>query len=110
MTPDFGRGESPFDLYRKFVKGLANPALGPLGTEGPFYAQRIAPNVFGTKGGPVIDSHARIVDFEGDPILGLYGAGNTIASPFGVGSPGSGGSLGPGVIFGYLAGEHLTAA
>ena len=67
------------------------------------------PHLFGTKGGPVIDDRARIVDWDGKPIPGLFGAGNSVASPFGLAYPGGGGSLGPGVTFGYLAGESLTS-
>jgi succinate dehydrogenase/fumarate reductase flavoprotein subunit len=107
--PEFGRGQAPFDLWRKLDRTLPNPALAPIGTSGPFYAQRIGNHLFGTKGGPVIDEHARIVDYDGKPIPGLYGAGNSVASPFGLAYPGGGGSLGPGVTFGYRAGAALTA-
>lgn len=107
--PLFHRGESAWDRWRKLDRTLANPCLAPLGTEGPFYAQRVVPRLFGTKGGPVIDDHARIVDWDGNPIPGLYGAGNSVASPFGLAYPGGGGSLGPGVTFGFAAGESLTS-
>jgi 3-oxosteroid 1-dehydrogenase len=106
--PQFGRGESPWDLWRKLDTSLANPALAPVGTTGPFYAQRIVPRCFGTKGGAVIDDRGRIIDFEGNPIPGLFGAGNSVASPVALAYPGGGGSLGPGVTFGYVAGETLT--
>ena len=105
----FGRGVAGWDRWRKLDKTLANPALAPLGTKGPFYAQRIVARCFGTKGGAVIDDHARILDFDGTPIPGLYGAGNAIASPFGLAYPGGGGTLAPAVTFGYLAGEALTS-
>ena len=107
--PQFGRGVAPWDRWRKLDKTLPNPSLAPLGTKGPFYAQRVAARCFGTKGGAVIDDHARVLDFEGTPIPGLYGAGNAIASPFGLAYPGGGGTLAPAVTFGYLAGESLTA-
>jgi succinate dehydrogenase/fumarate reductase flavoprotein subunit len=109
IDPEFHRGDSAWDRWRKLDKTLVNPCIAPLGTAGPFHAQRIVPRLFGTKGGPVIDDHARIVDFDGTPIPGLYGAGNSVASPFGLAYPGGGGSLGPGVTFGYAAGEALTA-
>jgi hypothetical protein len=107
--PAFGRGIAGWDRWRKLDRSLPNPALAPLGTEGPFHAQRIVARCFGTKGGGVIDEHARILDFEGRPIPGLYGAGNAIASPFGLAYPGGGGTLAPAVTFGYLAGESLTS-
>jgi 3-oxosteroid 1-dehydrogenase len=106
--PAFGRGVAAWDRWRRLDKTLPNPTLAPLGKDGPFYAQRIVARCFGTKGGPVIDEHARILDFEGCPIPGLYGAGNAVASPFGLAYPGGGGTLAPAVTFGYLAGEALT--
>ena len=108
--PAFHRGVAAWDRWRKFDSTLANPALAPIGTTGPFYAQRVQARCFGTKGGPVIDEQARIVDFDGNPIPGLYGAGNGVASPFGLAYPGGGGTIGPAITFGYLAGESLTAA
>jgi 3-oxosteroid 1-dehydrogenase len=107
--PVFRRGEAGWDRWRKFDETYPNPALAPLGTDGPFFAQQVVPRVFGTRGGPVIDEHARIVDFEDKPIPGLFGAGNAVASPFGLSYPGGGGTLAPAVTFGYLAGEFLTA-
>ncbi|HLK79192.1 MAG TPA: FAD-dependent oxidoreductase [Streptosporangiaceae bacterium] len=106
--PAFGRGVAGWDRWRKLDKTLANPALAPLGSTGPFYAQRVVARCFGTKGGPVIDQAARIVDFDGAPIPGLYGAGNSVAAPFGLAYPGGGGTLAPAVTFGYVAGQSLT--
>jgi hypothetical protein len=109
QDPAFGRGVAGWDRWRKLDKTLANPALAPLGSTGPFYAQRVVARCFGTKGGPVIDEAARIIDFEGTPIPGLYGAGNAVAAPFGLAYPGGGGTLAPAVTFGYVAGQSLTA-
>jgi hypothetical protein len=109
LDPQFGRGEAGWDRWRKYDKTYPNSALAPLGDTGPFYAQHIIPRCFGTRGGPVIDEHARIVDFDNEPIPGLYGAGNAVASPFGHSYPGGGGTLAPAVTFGYLAGEALTS-
>jgi hypothetical protein len=107
--PAFGRGVAAWDRWRRLDRTLPNPTMAPLGSTGPFYAQRIVARCFGTKGGPVIDAEARIVDFEGRPIAGLYGAGNAVASPFGLAYPGGGGTIAPAVTFGYLAGESLTS-
>ena len=60
----------------------------------------------GTKGGPVTDGDARVLDVDGDVIDGLYAAGNTMASVFGMTYGGPGGTLGPAMTFGYLAGRH----
>jgi 3-oxosteroid 1-dehydrogenase len=107
--PAFGRGVGGWDRWRKFDTTYPNPTLAPLGEAGPFYAQRVVARCFGTKGGPVIDEQARVIDFEGAPIPGLYGAGNAVASPFGLAYPGGGGTLAPAVTFGYVAGESLTS-
>ena len=42
---------------------------------GPFYAIRMEPEFINTDGGPVRDAHARVIDREGNPIPGLYSAG-----------------------------------
>lgn len=41
----------------------------------PFYAVRCCPEVLNTDGGPRRNEHAQIVDVEGNPIPGLYSAG-----------------------------------
>src|SRR5262249_45637020 len=97
--PQFGRGIAGWDRWRKFGKDYPNSALAPIGMKGPFYAQQVLARLFGTRGGPVIDKHARIVDFENIPIPGLYGAGNAVASPFGLSYPGGGGTLAPAITF-----------
>jgi 3-oxosteroid 1-dehydrogenase len=106
--PAFHRGEIAWDRWRRVDRTLKNPALAPIG-RGPYYAQRVVLRCFGTKDGPVIDDRARILDFDGAPIPGLCGAGNAIASPFGLAYPGGGGTLGPATTFGYVAGGTLTS-
>jgi succinate dehydrogenase/fumarate reductase flavoprotein subunit len=101
--PDFGRGSFVFDAFS--AKGAA---LGPL-AEPPFYALRILPGCLGTKGGLRIDQHGRVLGANtGEAIPGLYAAGNAAANPFGCAYPGPGATVGPAVVFGWLAGE--TAA
>ena len=50
-----------------------------------------------------------MVDIHDQPIPGLYVAGNAAASPSGKSYLGGGGTLGLGVTFGYMAGEHAAA-
>ena len=61
----------------------------------------------GTNGGLATDACARVLDNEGTPIPGLYAAGNVTASVMGHAYPGAGGTLGPALTFGYLAGVAL---
>jgi succinate dehydrogenase/fumarate reductase flavoprotein subunit len=45
----------------------------------------------------------------GEPIPRLFAAGNVAASPFGLGYPGAGGTLGPAFVFGLRAGRAAAA-
>jgi 3-oxosteroid 1-dehydrogenase len=45
----------------------------------------------------------------GGVVGGLYAAGNTAANVFGWAYPSGGGTLGNGIVFGYLAGKHAGA-
>jgi succinate dehydrogenase/fumarate reductase flavoprotein subunit len=107
--PDHLRGESAFDRWwgDPNRKGRKDATLGPL-DKPPYYAVEIHSGALGTKGGPKIDSDARVIGIEGEPIPGLYAAGNVMASPFGMTYGGPGGTLGPGMVFGYLAGRHAA--
>ena len=98
--PDFGRGDSAFDCWwgDPHRKGRRDAALGPL-TQGPYYAYQLHSGCLGTKGGPRIDPDARVLDLDGQPIAGLYAAGNVMGSPFGMTYGGPGGTLGPAMVF-----------
>ncbi len=105
---DFGRGDDAYDRYwGDRSRGLPNPCLAPL-EQAPFYALRVHPGGFGTCGGLVTDGAARVLDVDGRPLGGLFAAGNTTAHPMGRGYPGAGGSLGPNLTMGLLAGETVA--
>jgi hypothetical protein len=103
--PDFHRGESWYDRWwgDPWNKGKPEATLGPI-EGGPYYAVEVKSGAIGTKGGPKTDTVARVLDLDKKPIPGLYAAGNVMASPMGMTYGGGGGTLGPGMVFGWLAG------
>jgi len=107
--PDYHRGESAHDLWwgDPFAKGTISGTLGPI-EDGPFYALELHIGSLGTKGGPKVDEHSRVINLDGDVIPGLYAAGN-VSSPTGMAYTGAGGTLGPAMLFGFLAGEHVAS-
>jgi 3-oxosteroid 1-dehydrogenase len=103
--PDFGRGESLQDLYYTSRPDGPNPSLGPI-AKPPFYAVRIYPGDLGTKGGFRTDARARVLTQAGEPIPGLFAAGNCSAAVMGRSYPGAGATIGPAMAFGYIAAEQ----
>jgi 3-oxosteroid 1-dehydrogenase len=104
---DFRRGESLFDHYYADWGHEPDPTLGAIGTP-PFYALRVHPGAIGSSGGLRTDEAARVLHVGGEPIPGLYAAGDAAASPSGPGYGGPGAPLGMGMTSGYLAGGHAT--
>lgn len=78
--------------------------------QAPFYAVRMEAGALGTAGGPKTNGDGQVLDWSGKPIPGLYAAGNAMAAALGEGYGGAGGTLGPGMTFGYIAGRHLGSA
>ncbi|MFI5612206.1 3-oxosteroid 1-dehydrogenase [Amycolatopsis sp. NPDC051903] len=107
VDEDFHRGRSAYDHYYGDPRNRPNPSLGPL-TKAPFYAVRIVPGDLGTKGGLRTDEHARVLREDGSVIAGLYAAGNTSAAVMGRTYAGPGATIGPAMVFGYLAAERLA--
>ena len=104
--PDFRRGESAFDGFvgnRDAYPG-ANSTFGPL-EKGPYYAVELHSSTLGTKGGPRTTPRSEVLSVDGKVIPGLFAAGNVMAGPTGMVYGGAGGTLGPGLVFGYLAGR-----
>ena len=51
---------------------------------------------------------ARVLDKQGEPVEGLYAAGNDMESIFSGDYPGGGVTIGPAMVFGYIAARHLA--
>jgi len=106
--PDVGRGARAYDhFYGDRSCGGGAVTLGAV-REAPFFAVEIAADLLGTNGGLRTDGQARILGHDGAPIPGLLGAGNAIACPAGGIYAGAGGTHGPALTFGHIAGR--TAA
>ena len=112
---EFGRGAAEYDrMWHKVFSPMAPgtqwaPHAGPnttmhaLSEKGPYFAIVLASGALDTNGGPVIDSNARVLDENDQPIPGLYGAGNCIASPSRFAYWGAGHTLAQSLTFGYIA-------
>lgn len=108
VDPEFGRGSTIYDKTFGDPTCKPNPALGAI-RKPPFYAVQIHLGDLGTKGGLKADHKARVVDGAGKPIPGLYAAGNATGSPFGLNYPGAGGTIGPAMVFGFIAAGDIAA-
>ena len=112
---DFHRGDAAYDSEWHLVfspmrtdtewapNNGPSVTMHPLRDEGPYYAIILAAGALDTNGGPVIDASARVLNTEDQPIAGLYGAGNCIASPSREAYWGAGHTLALSLTFGYIA-------
>ncbi|HET6500074.1 MAG TPA: FAD-dependent oxidoreductase [Amycolatopsis sp.] len=107
VDPEFGRGGSAHDRYYGDGERPGNPCLAPL-EEPPYFAVEVRPGTLGTKGGVVTDVDGRVLRYDDEPIPGLFACGNVTASVMGPGYPGSGGTLGPALLGGYLCGKTAS--
>jgi 3-oxosteroid 1-dehydrogenase len=107
VDPEFGKGMNVYDQFFGDPTVTPNPNLCPIDTA-PFYAVPISAGDLGTKGGLRCDARARVLDGQGNPIAGLYAAGNQSGTPFGNIYPGAGATIGPAMTFGYIAANDIA--
>jgi 3-oxosteroid 1-dehydrogenase len=112
---DFKRGKAAYDSEWHQVFSPMKPDSGwpandkpsitmyPIREQGPYFAIILAAGALDTCGGPAIDASARVLDTRDQPIHGLYGAGNCIASPSREAYWGAGHTLGLSMTFGFIA-------
>ncbi len=106
--PEFHRGRSVYDHFNgDLSQERPFTTLGPLDTP-PYFAIEIVSGALGTKGGPRTNTKSQVLDTKDNVIPGLYAAGNAMSASTALVYGGAGGTLGPGMTFGYLAG--LNAA
>lgn len=111
--PDFLRGDR---LVERMFNGPTgeplehgNPTLYPLADTGPYYAALVAGGTLDTKGGPLTNASAQVLNDVGQPIPGLYGVGNCVASASARAYWAGGGTLGPIIAFAWRAAQAAHA-
>ncbi|WP_224370155.1 FAD-dependent oxidoreductase [Hyalangium versicolor] len=109
---DFHRGETPMEQAWQGPSRstTGNRTMYPLTLSGPYYCAILGAATLDTSGGPVIGTDARVLRPDGTSIPGLFGAGNCIASPTGQGYWGAGGTIGPALTFGFIAGRNAATS
>ena len=89
--------------------GGPNPNLGAI-SEGPFYAVKLYPGDIGAAQGLQTNEHAQVLNAQGQVIAGLYAVGNDMNSIMGGVYPAPGITIGPGLVFAFLAARHALAS
>ncbi len=109
---DFNRGDNSYDNFYMWGDPDFEAPYRTLGVidQSPYYAVKMESGALGTAGGPTTNANAQVLDWSGSPIPGLYAAGNAMAAVLGEAYGGAGGTLGPGMTFGYIAGKHAAMA
>ena len=87
--------------YRKVELPKGDGTLRTL-SEGPFYIQKVVPSAHHTMGGLTINTDAQVLDTEGNPIEGLYAAGEVTGGIHGTNRLG-GNAITDLVVFGRIA-------
>jgi len=121
QDPEFQRGHYLYDrewhlFFSARRKGTSYPenpypssVMHPFTETGPYYCIILGPGTLDTAGGPQVDHNAQVLGSNGEPMPGLYAAGNCIAAPTGEGYLGAGGTIGPAMTFGYIAAKHALS-
>jgi succinate dehydrogenase/fumarate reductase flavoprotein subunit len=109
---DFAKGETPYnrmqgDAAFAAEQGWPNACMGPLGA-GPYYAVKLVAGSLGTFAGLRVNHHAQVLNDQGRPIPGLYAGGNDMNSLMAGHYPSGGITLGPAMVFGFLAAHHAV--
>ncbi|WP_293465986.1 FAD-dependent oxidoreductase [Polaromonas sp.] len=109
VDDEFQRGSTPADHFMGDSAHQPNPCLGPV-RSGPFYAVQIHPGDSTTTVGLRVDTHARVLDAQGEAIPGLHAAGLDMNSLWRGRAPGNGANNTLGLTFGFIAAQTLAQA
>ena len=108
VDDDFGRGSYAWDWYSSGQAGRGG-ATAPAVASRRTTRCRCCLAAWAPRAACASTAGAQVQRADGDgPIEGLFAAGNAAANPFGYAYPGGGATVGPALVFGWLAGE--TAA
>jgi succinate dehydrogenase/fumarate reductase flavoprotein subunit len=105
--PEYARGATPINRAQGDPSVKPNPCVAPI-NKPPFYAVKIHPGCLGTFAGLKTDEHARVLTDRDTPIPGLFACGSDASSIMAGCYPAGGISLGPALVFGYIAGLSLS--
>jgi glycine/D-amino acid oxidase-like deaminating enzyme len=103
--PEFGRGSDIYQRHLGDSDHQPNPCVAPI-EQAPFYAVAVRPADLGMPAGLITDENTRVLRKDGRAIEGLYACGNDMHSIMNGAYPGPGITLGPALVFGYLAARH----
>lgn len=104
---EFHKGSTAYNRSLGDPAHSPNPCVAPL-ERPPYYAVKLHVGDLGTFAGVKTNKNAQVLDKDGEPIAGLYAAGNDAASIMGGTYPGGGITLGPAITFGYIAAKHMA--
>ena len=104
--------EKTVDKYNEYAKNGKDlefnkrGKLTPFDKNGPFYIMKAVPAVHHTMGGLKIDENARVINQNGEPIKGLYAAGEVTGDIHGTNRLGSD-AIADITVFGKIAGKNV---
>lgn len=109
---DYEALKETVDNYNKYVEEGKDPEFNKRSLpskieKGPFYILKAAPAVHHTMGGVKIDTDSRVLDKDGNPIEGLYAAGEVTGGIHGKNRLGSN-AIADIIVFGRIAGTNAS--
>lgn len=109
LDEDHGRCDTDISvLWSGQKREGAKGTMHPISDRGPYHCMLLVAGALDTNGGPKTNARAQVLNTAGEPIPGLYGAGNCVASPAGQAYWGPGGTIGPAITFGWIAGMNVV--
>jgi succinate dehydrogenase/fumarate reductase flavoprotein subunit len=105
IDAEFGRGSNIYQRHLGDAEQQPNPCVATI-ERPPFYAVAVEPADLGMAAGILTDEYARVLGADDCAIPGLYACGNDMHSIMNGAYPGPGITLGPALVFGFIAATH----